>query len=163
MEKLQQLNAKGKELMANPNITEEQKSRVNKIAEHIKVLLERVALAKSALETENINKADRINVDNVKVADKKLLENAKKDLEMAEKLYKGNYTEEELKLLKIKVEQVQKKLEEIDKLQNIIKPESSGNVTSNPKTVDTAQVMIWLIMMTIATGSLVALKYKKKN
>ena len=163
MEKLQQLNAKGKELMANPNITEEQKSRVNKIAEHIKVLLERVALAKSALETENINKADRINVDNVKVADKKLLENAKKDLEMAEKLYKGNYTEEELKLLKMKVEQVQKNLEEIDKLQNIIKPESSGNVTSNPKTVDTAQVMIWLIMMTIATGSLVALKYKKKN
>ena len=56
MEKLQQLSAKGKELLANPSITDEQKNRVNKVMEHVKALSDRVALAKSALETENIKK-----------------------------------------------------------------------------------------------------------
>lgn len=163
MEKLQQLSAKGKELLANPSITDEQKNRVNKVMEHVKALSDRVALAKSALETENIKKADKINTSNVKVTDKILLENAKKDLEQAEKLYKGNYTEEELKLLQAKLQQVQKNLDAIRKLENVTKPESNGNGMSNPKTADTAQVMIWLIMMAAATGSLTAMRYKKRN
>lgn len=163
MEKLQQLSAKGKELLANPSITDEQKNRVNKVMEHMKALSDRVALAKAALETENIKKADKINTANVKVTDKILLENAKKDLEQAEKLYKGNYTEEELKLLQVKLQQVQKNLDAIRKLENVTKPESNGNGTSNPKTADTAQVMIWLIMMAAATGSLTAMRYKKRN
>ena len=163
MEKLQQLSAKGKELLANPSITDEQKNRVNKVMEHVKALSDRVALAKSALETENIKKADKINTSNVKVTDKILLENTKKDLEQAEKLYKGNYTEEELKLLQAKLQQVQKNLDAIRKLENVTKPESNGNGMSNPKTADTAQVMIWLIMMAAATGSLTAMRYKKRN
>ena len=163
MEKLQQLSEKGKELLANPSITDEQKNRVNKVMEHVKVLSDRVALAKSALETENIKKADKINTSNVKVTDKILLENAKKDLEQAEKLYKGNYTEEELKLLQAKLQQVQKNLDAIRKLENVTKPESNGNGMSNPKTADTAQVMSWLIMMAAATGSLTAMRYKKRN
>lgn len=163
MEKLQQLSAKGKELLANPSITDEQKNRVNKVMEHMKALSDRVALAKAALETENIKKADKINTANVKVTDKNLLENAKKDLEQAEKLYKGNYTEEELKLLQVKLQQVQKNLDAIRKLENVTKPESNGNGMSNPKTADTAQVMIWLIMMAAATGSLTAMRYKKRN
>ena len=163
MEKLQQLSAKGKELLANPSITDEQKNRVNKVMEHVKALSDRVALAKSALETENIKKADKINTSNVKVTDKILLENAKKDLEQAEKIYKGNYTEEELKLLQAKLQQVQKNLDAIRKLENVTKPESNGNGMSNPKTADTAQVMIWLIMMAAATGSLTAMRYKKRN
>lgn len=163
MGKLQQLSAKGKELLANPSITDEQKNRVNKVMEHVKALSDRVALAKSALETENIKKADKINTSNVKVTDKILLENAKKDLEQAEKLYKGNYTEEELKLLQAKLQQVQKNLDAIRKLENVTKPESNGNGMSNPKTADTAQVMIWLIMMAAATGSLTAMRYKKRN
>lgn len=163
MEKLQQLSAKGKELLANPSITDEQKNRVNKVMEHVKALSDRVALAKSALETENIKKADKINTSNVKVTDKILLENAKKDLEQAEKLYKGNYTEEELKLLQAKLQQVQKNLDAIRKLENVTKPESNGNGMSNPKTADTAQVMIWLTMMATAAGSLTAMRYKKRN
>ena len=84
-------------------------------------------------------------------------------MEQAEKLYKGNYTEEELKLLQAKLQQVQKNLDAIRKLENVTKPESNGNGMSNPKTADTAQVMIWLIMMAAATGSLTAMRYKKRN
>lgn len=165
MENIQRLNVTGKELLANPDITEEQKNRVNKVMEQFKELSERIALAKSALETENIKKADKINVDSVKVTDKTLLENAKKDLEMAEKLYKGNYTEEELKLLKTKLQQFQKNLDAIYKMQNATESENNGkeNGTSNPKTADTAQVVLWVMMMLVATGSLVALRDKKKN
>ena len=89
-EKIRLLDEKGKELLSNPDISEEQKNQVNKVLEHTKALLERISTAQQALQTENIKKADKINTDNVKVTDKTVLENAKRDLETAEKLYKQN-------------------------------------------------------------------------
>lgn len=162
-EKIRLLDEKGKELLSNPDISEEQKNQVNKVLEHTKALLERISTAQQALQTENIKKADKINTDNVKVTDKTVLENAKRDLETAEKLYKQNYTEEELAQLKTKLQQVQKNLDAIKKMQNTHAPENNGGGAANPKTADATQVTIWLIMMMAATGSLTALRYKKKN
>ncbi len=74
-EKIRLLDEKGKELLSNPDISEEQKNQVNKVLEHTKALLERISTAQQALQTENIKKADKINTDNVKVTDKTVLEN----------------------------------------------------------------------------------------
>lgn len=116
-------------LLSGDNLTDAERAALEALKGTARALLDRIAAAKRAAETEEIKAIDGITKDNVKLGDKESLETAEKALEGALRDFGGNYTEEEGKNLGEKLEAVkaaltaignaEKAAEEIGKLPSV--------------------------------------------
>ena len=93
-------------LLDGDNLTDTERAALEALKGTARALLDRIAAAKDAAETEEIQAVDGITKDNVKLEDKEALEEAEKALEGALRDFDGNYTEEEGKNLEEKLETV---------------------------------------------------------
>ena len=93
-------------LLDGDNLTDTERAALEALKGTARALLDRIAAAKDAAETDEIKAVDGITKDNVKLEDKEALEKADKALEGALRDFDGNYTEEENKDLETKLETV---------------------------------------------------------
>ena len=93
-------------LLGGDNLTDAERSALEVLRDTALALLDRIAAAKDAAESDDIKTVAGITKDNVKLEDKEVLENADKALEDALRDFGGNYTEEERKSLEEKFETV---------------------------------------------------------
>ena len=116
-------------LLSGDNLTDAERTALEALKGTARALLDRIAAAKDAAETEEIKAVNGITKDNVKLENKEALEKAEKALEGALRDFDGNYTEEEGKDLEEKLETVkaalaaignaEKAAEEIGKLPSV--------------------------------------------
>ena len=90
-------------MLAGDNLTDAERAELAALKGMARVLLDRIAAAKDAAESDEITAVDGITKDNVKFADKEALEKAEKALEGALRDFDGNYTEDESKDLEAKL------------------------------------------------------------
>ncbi len=91
-------------LLNGDNLTDAERAALQPLKETAEKLLGRIAAAKAAAEGEAIAEVGGITKDNVRLGDKEALEKATGALESALRDFGGNYTEDEGKELKAKLE-----------------------------------------------------------
>lgn len=148
-------------LLGGDNLTDTERTTLEELKDTAQALLDRIAVAKDAVEADEITAVSGITKDNVKFEDKKALEKAEKALEDALHDFDGNYTEEERKKLEEKLETVKVALSAIGNL------EKSGEVANSPKTGEASDLIPWIILLFISggivTGTKIANKKKKRS
>ena len=103
---IEKLTADMDALLDGDNLTETERAALEALKGTARTLLDRIAAAKDAAESEDITAVDGITKDNVKRKDKEALEKAEKALESALRDFGGNYTAEENEALEAKLETV---------------------------------------------------------
>ena len=93
-------------LLSGDNLTAVERAALEALKGTARALLDRISAAKAAAESDEIKAVDGITKDNVKLGDKEPLKKAEKALEGALRDFDGNYTEEESRNLKEKLETV---------------------------------------------------------
>lgn len=134
-------------LLSGDNLTDAERAVLKALRGTAHALLDRISAAKSAAEDDEITSVKDITKDNVKLRDKEPLENAEKALEGALRDFDGNYTEEESRNLKEKLETVkaaltaignaEKAAEEINKL-----PSADGAKLSDKSALDRVKEIV---------------------
>ncbi len=107
-------------LLRGNNLTDAERTALEALKSTAQALLDRIAAAKSAAESDEIKAVDGITRDNVQLADKEALEKAEKALESALRDFDGNYTEDETKDLTEKLETAKAALAAIGKAEKAV-------------------------------------------
>ncbi len=97
-------------LLDGDNLTDAERAALEALKATARALLERLASAKAATESEEITTVKDITKEDVKLDDKEDLEKAEKALEEALRDFDGNYTEEEREDLEKQLESVKEAL-----------------------------------------------------
>ena len=97
-------------LLDGDNLTDAERAALEALKATAQALLERLASAKAATESEEITTVKDITKEDVKLDDKEDLEKAEKALEEALRDFDGNYTEEEREDLEKQLESVKEAL-----------------------------------------------------
>ena len=100
-------------LLDSNNLTDAERTSLTDLKENAQSLLDRIAAAKSAAESDEILAIETITKDNVTLDGKDALEKAEKALADAQKDFGDNYTEEERESLRVKLETVKSALDAI--------------------------------------------------
>lgn len=122
-------------LLEGNNLTEKEKKALEDAKIKVKNLLEVIENAAKAIDTENTEKVEDVNAENVTPENKTDLEKAKTDLEKALVDNDENYTEEEKKNIQEDIDRIDKALEVINKVENVegLINKLPENITKNDK------------------------------
>lgn len=135
-------------LLGGDNLTDGERAAPEALKDTAQTLIDRIATAKAAAESDEIRAVDGIGKDNVKREDKDALIAAKKAAEDALRDFDGNYTDEEREALKETLDTVQaaldaignaeKAAEEIDRLPaaDEVGPDDKDGIDRVKKIVD---------------------------
>ena len=135
-------------LLGGDNLTDGERAALEALKDTAQTLIDRIAAAKAAAESDEIRAVDGIGKDNVKREDKDALIAAKKAAEDALRDFDGNYTDEEREALKETLDTVQaaldaignaeKAAEEIDRLPaaDEVGPDDKDGIDRVKKIVD---------------------------
>lgn len=134
-------------LLSGDNLTDAERAALEALKGTARALLDRIAAAKRAAETEEIKAIDGITKDNVKLEDKEALEEAEKALEGALRDFDGNYTEEENKDLETKLETVKAALSAIGNAEKVAEeigklPSAEGAKLSDKSALDQVKKLL---------------------
>ena len=99
--------------------TEDEKTALQEILDKCNELVEKIEESVQAGNTENTDKVEDITADNVKPENKDDLTAAKEDLENALENFGDNYTEGEKAEIQDKLDQINKALESIEKVETV--------------------------------------------
>lgn len=102
------------------NLTIDEKNKLTDAKEKAQGFITVIQYMAAAAETENIKAASAIMKDNVKLGDKKILQDAKLDLEGILKNNPGNYTDLEKEKFKRRIEEIDDALKVIENVERVI-------------------------------------------
>lgn len=141
------------------DLTDDEKTTLNELKTKTEGLLDRLDTVKAAMEDEVITGTDGITKDNVKIADKKALTDAKAAIEKLLEDYSGNLTADEKQTLNDKLERIGNALDEIARL------EKAENNTTNksPQTGDNSHMALWFALILLSGGALAVLLLLNKK
>lgn len=117
-------------MLEDENLIEDQKEIIENFKDNAQKLLDKINEASQAKNTKNIQQIKDVTFENVTMEDKNLLNNAKDDVEKAMADYADNYTDVETKQLEQTLNQIDKALEVIQKVENVEK-----SIGSLPETI----------------------------
>lgn len=107
-----------KERLTDENLTGEEKTILEKLANDAQDILDRLDEAEQAGSTESIKQVQDITTDNVTLEDKSTLEQAKEDIQQALDEFGGNYTDEEKVMFEETLKRIEEALEVIERVEN---------------------------------------------
>lgn len=105
--------------LEDENLTDAEKEAIQDLIDDAQDLLDKIEEVEQTADTENIQQAEDVTIDNVKPEDKEVLEAAKDDIEKALEDYGDNYTADEKKQLEDTLEQIKSALEVIQRVEDV--------------------------------------------
>lgn len=104
--------------LEDDKLTEAEKTILEGLASEAQDILDRLDQAEQAASTEAVGQTQGITTDNVTLADKGTLEQAKEDIEQAMDEFGGNYTDEEKTKLEGELSRIEDALDVIQRVEN---------------------------------------------
>lgn len=107
------------QILPDENTTEEEKQALQQVQTQAQKLQKQIDEAGAAIRSEMVEETMNISAENVQMADKEKLEQAKSSLEMALKKYSGNYTKAEHSAIQEEIVRIKAALTSIEKVQDV--------------------------------------------
>ncbi|WP_346662652.1 DUF6273 domain-containing protein [uncultured Merdimonas sp.] len=107
-----------KERLEDEELTDEEKTILEGLADEAQDILDRIDEAERAGSTEAVDQTQDITSDNVTPEDKEALEQAKEDIEQALDEFGGNYTDEEKAELEEELSRIEEALDVIERIED---------------------------------------------